>query len=100
MFIINNPIFRDESLDKMSIVTTDSKAPVKTVKRVQFGILSPEEIKRMSVTDGGIRLVAAEMWICIILPADMGPDQDQGRFDPNPTRRDVDPGSVSFCHPK
>ena len=33
-----------------SIITSDSKAPVKTVKRVQFGILSPEEIRRMSVT--------------------------------------------------
>ena len=40
---------------KMTINTSDSKAPVKTVKRVQFGILSPEEIRRMSVTDGGIR---------------------------------------------
>ena len=39
----------------MSIITGDSKAPVKTVKRVQFGILSPEEIRRMSVTEGGIR---------------------------------------------
>jgi len=38
-----------------AINTGDSKAPVKTVKRVQFGILSPEEIRRMSVTDGGVR---------------------------------------------
>ena len=38
-----------------SIITSDSKAPVKTVKRVQFGILSPEEIRRMSVTEGGIK---------------------------------------------
>ena len=37
------------------INTGDSKAPVKTVKRIQFGILSPEEIRRMSVTEGGIR---------------------------------------------
>ena len=33
----------------------DSKAPVKKVKRVQFGILDPEEIRRMSVTEGGIK---------------------------------------------
>ena len=38
-----------------SIITNDSKAPVKQVKRVQFGILSPEEIRRMSVTEGGVR---------------------------------------------
>jgi hypothetical protein len=40
---------------KMSINTSDSKAPVRQVKRVQFGILGPEEIRRMSVTEGGIR---------------------------------------------
>ncbi|CAG0900840.1 unnamed protein product [Darwinula stevensoni] len=33
----------------------DSKAPLRTVKRMQFGILNPDEIRRMSVTDGGIR---------------------------------------------
>ncbi|XP_070538293.1 DNA-directed RNA polymerase II subunit RPB1-like [Ptychodera flava] len=33
----------------------DSKAPLLDVKRVQFGILSPDEIKRMSVTEGGIK---------------------------------------------
>ena len=39
-----------------SINTSDSKAPVKPVKRMQFGILGPDEIRRMSVTDnGGIR---------------------------------------------
>ncbi|KAM0727491.1 DNA-directed RNA polymerase II subunit RPB1 [Formica fusca] len=37
------------------MATSDSKAPLRTVKRVQFGILSPDEIRRMSVTDGGIR---------------------------------------------
>ncbi|KAK0182048.1 hypothetical protein PV327_000219 [Microctonus hyperodae] len=37
------------------MATSDSKAPIRTVKRVQFGILSPDEIRRMSVTDGGIR---------------------------------------------
>ncbi|XP_064614759.1 LOW QUALITY PROTEIN: DNA-directed RNA polymerase II subunit RPB1-like [Liolophura sinensis] len=35
--------------------TGDSSAPLMTVKRVQFGILSPDEIRRMSVTDGGIK---------------------------------------------
>ncbi|CAG9765945.1 unnamed protein product [Ceutorhynchus assimilis] len=35
--------------------TGDSKAPLRTVKRVQFGILAPDEIRRMSVTEGGIR---------------------------------------------
>jgi DNA-directed RNA polymerase II subunit RPB1 len=39
----------------MSIVTTDSKAALKEIKRIQFGILGPEEVKRMSVTDGGVK---------------------------------------------
>ncbi|KAH8312801.1 hypothetical protein KR044_012979 [Drosophila immigrans] len=34
--------------------TADSMAPVRQVRRVQFGILSPDEIRRMSVTEGGI----------------------------------------------
>ncbi|XP_055313031.1 DNA-directed RNA polymerase II subunit RPB1 [Sitodiplosis mosellana] len=34
---------------------SDSKATLRTVKRVQFGILSPDEIRRMSVTEGGIQ---------------------------------------------
>lgn len=38
-----------------NIVTNDSKAPVRDVRRVQFGILSPDEIRRMSVTEGGIQ---------------------------------------------
>ncbi|EEB13940.1 predicted protein [Pediculus humanus corporis] len=37
------------------MATSDSKAPLRSVKRVQFGILSPDEIRRMSVTDGGIK---------------------------------------------
>uniref|UniRef100_A0A0K8TN99 DNA-directed RNA polymerase subunit n=1 Tax=Tabanus bromius TaxID=304241 RepID=A0A0K8TN99_TABBR len=37
------------------MATNDSKAPVRTVKKVQFGILAPDEIRRMSVTDGGIQ---------------------------------------------
>ncbi|XP_003425653.2 DNA-directed RNA polymerase II subunit RPB1 [Nasonia vitripennis] len=37
------------------MATSDSKAMIRTVKRVQFGILSPDEIRRMSVTEGGIR---------------------------------------------
>ncbi|OWF36304.1 DNA-directed RNA polymerase II subunit RPB1 [Mizuhopecten yessoensis] len=35
--------------------TGDSNAPMRDAKRVQFGILSPDECRRMSVTDGGIR---------------------------------------------
>ncbi|KAH8318389.1 hypothetical protein KR074_002793 [Drosophila pseudoananassae] len=35
--------------------TGDSKAPLRQVKRVQFGILSPDEIRRMSVTEGGVQ---------------------------------------------
>ena len=31
------------------------KAPMRIVKHVQFGILSPDEIRRMSVTEGGIK---------------------------------------------
>ncbi|XP_041482735.1 DNA-directed RNA polymerase II subunit RPB1-like [Lytechinus variegatus] len=33
----------------------DSKAPMRNVRRVQFGVLSPDEVRRMSVTEGGIR---------------------------------------------
>jgi len=33
---------------------SDSSAPLRDVKRMQFGILSPDEIRRMSVTEGGI----------------------------------------------
>ncbi|XP_035693394.1 DNA-directed RNA polymerase II subunit RPB1-like [Branchiostoma floridae] len=36
-------------------ILSDTSAPLRPVKRVQFGILSPDEIKRMSVTEGGIR---------------------------------------------
>ncbi|XP_069954393.1 DNA-directed RNA polymerase II subunit RPB1-like [Cherax quadricarinatus] len=32
----------------------ESKAPLRPVRRIQFGILSPDEIRRMSVTEGGI----------------------------------------------
>ncbi|KAI0988983.1 hypothetical protein GJ496_007709 [Pomphorhynchus laevis] len=35
-------------------MVADSTCPLKAVKMMQFGILSPEEIKRMSVTIGGI----------------------------------------------
>lgn len=38
-----------------NIVTSDSKAPVKVPKCVQFGILNPEEIRQMSVTEGGVQ---------------------------------------------
>ena len=39
----------------MGTLGSDSKATIRLVKRVQFGILSPDEIRRMSVTEGGIR---------------------------------------------
>ncbi|XP_033117859.1 DNA-directed RNA polymerase II subunit RPB1-like [Anneissia japonica] len=39
----------------MTLQFNDSKAPMREVKRVQFGILGPEEVKRMSVTEGGIK---------------------------------------------
>lgn len=38
-----------------NIVTSDSKAPVREPKCVQFGVLNPDEIRQMSVTDGGIQ---------------------------------------------
>ena len=50
-----------------SIITSDSKAPVKMVKRVQFGILSPEEIRRMSVTEGGIKYPEVRMFFSLLL---------------------------------
>ncbi|KAF6715871.1 DNA-directed RNA polymerase II subunit RPB1 [Oryzias melastigma] len=33
----------------------DSACPLRTIKRVQFGIISPDELKRMSVTTEGIK---------------------------------------------
>ena len=38
-----------------NIVTNDSKAPVRDTRRVQFGIFGPDEVRRISVTDGGIQ---------------------------------------------
>ncbi|KAK6195965.1 hypothetical protein SNE40_001281 [Patella caerulea] len=35
--------------------TGDSNAPLKIVTKVQFGILGPDETRRMSVTEGGIK---------------------------------------------
>jgi hypothetical protein len=54
-----------------AINTNDSKAPVKKVKMVQFGILSPEEIRRMSVTEGGIR------WEAVTLSSTVKPQGPQ-----------------------
>ncbi|CAH1781896.1 unnamed protein product [Owenia fusiformis] len=39
----------------MAAIASDSNAPLKLVRWMQFGILSPDEIKRMSVTEGGIQ---------------------------------------------
>ncbi|KAG7265939.1 hypothetical protein CRUP_036132 [Coryphaenoides rupestris] len=33
----------------------DSACPLRLIRRVQFGIISPDELKRMSVTEGGIK---------------------------------------------
>ncbi|XP_024857963.1 DNA-directed RNA polymerase II subunit RPB1 [Kryptolebias marmoratus] len=33
----------------------DSACPLRMIKRVQFGVISPDELKRMSVTEGGIK---------------------------------------------
>ncbi|KAL7869484.1 hypothetical protein AOLI_G00134720 [Acnodon oligacanthus] len=35
--------------------SSDSACPLRLIKRVQFGIISPDELKRMSVTEGGIK---------------------------------------------
>ncbi|XP_074658521.1 DNA-directed RNA polymerase II subunit RPB1-like [Tubulanus polymorphus] len=35
--------------------TSDSPARLRDVKKMQFGILGPDELKRMSVTEGGIK---------------------------------------------
>ena len=39
----------------MGTLGSDSKTTIRLVKKVQFGILSPDEIRQMSVTEGGIR---------------------------------------------
>ncbi|GAU97819.1 hypothetical protein RvY_09050 [Ramazzottius varieornatus] len=39
----------------VSALTMDSIAPIRTVKRIQLGILSPDEIRAMSSSEGGIR---------------------------------------------
>ncbi|XP_037082443.1 LOW QUALITY PROTEIN: DNA-directed RNA polymerase II subunit RPB1-like [Pollicipes pollicipes] len=39
----------------MAAPSGDSKAPLREMKRIQFGILSPDELRRMSVTEGGIK---------------------------------------------
>ena len=40
----------------MATLGSDSKATIRLVKKIQFGILSPHEVRQMSVTEGGIRL--------------------------------------------
>lgn len=39
----------------MDTLGSDVKAPILPVKRIQFGILSPDEIRLISVTEGGIK---------------------------------------------
>ena len=41
------------------IITSDSKAPVRDPKRIQFSILSPDELIRTSVTNGGLQYCQA-----------------------------------------
>ncbi|EDV28888.1 uncharacterized protein TRIADDRAFT_49721 [Trichoplax adhaerens] len=54
-----------------------STAPIRNINRVQFGILSPDEIKRMSVTPGGIRYAetyeAGKPKLCGLLDPRQGP---------------------------
>ena len=38
-----------------AINTGDSKTSLRTLKKVKFGILSPEEIRRNSVSEGGVQ---------------------------------------------
>lgn len=56
-----------------NIVTSDSKAPVRDPVAVQFGILNPDEIRQMSVTEGGIQY--AEIY-------DSGNPKEGGLMDP------------------
>ena len=37
----------------------NSSAPLRTIARVQFGVLSPDELRRMSVTEGGVQFAEA-----------------------------------------
>lgn len=39
-----------------------SKAPLRTIKEIQFGLLSPEEIKRMSV----VHVEYPETMVCVM----------------------------------
>ncbi|EFX79689.1 hypothetical protein DAPPUDRAFT_244676 [Daphnia pulex] len=41
-------------VEDMYFVGSETKQTIRVVKRVQFGILSPDEIERQSVTEGGI----------------------------------------------
>ncbi|KAK8731143.1 hypothetical protein OTU49_007821, partial [Cherax quadricarinatus] len=47
-------IRREEGKRIVIMAGLESKAPLRPVRRIQFGILSPDEIRRMSVTEGGI----------------------------------------------
>nr|CAI5868811.1 unnamed protein product [Callosobruchus analis] len=76
------------------MATNDSKAPLRTVKRVQFGILSPDEIRRMSVTEGGIRfpetMEAGRPKLCGLM------DPRQGVIDRN-SRCQTCAGNMTEC---
>ncbi|KAG5899829.1 hypothetical protein JTB14_012300 [Gonioctena quinquepunctata] len=76
------------------MAATDSKAPLRTVKRVQFGIISPDEIRRMSVTEGGIRfpetMEAGRPKLCGLM------DPRQGVIDRN-SRCQTCAGNMTEC---
>jgi DNA-directed RNA polymerase II subunit RPB1 len=44
-----------------------SKAPLRTIKEIQFGLFAPEEIKRMSV----VHVEYPETMVCAFLPSHM-----------------------------
>ena len=54
-YINSSFCFQSGIAEAMDFLCSNSKAPVREVKRVQFGILSPDEIRRMSVTEGGVK---------------------------------------------
>jgi DNA-directed RNA polymerase II subunit RPB1 len=47
--------FQSLQFETMGTLGSDLQATIRPVKKVQFGILSPDEIRRMSVTEGGIQ---------------------------------------------
>jgi hypothetical protein len=50
----------------MAVNTSDSKAPVKLVKRMQFGILGPDEIRYEHIKSNKIMNCCAIMYLTIL----------------------------------